>query len=72
MSTPKRSRRTKRTANRRQTALGVLAGLLLVTVFVGRSLPREWLAGNALGVIAPVVVLALVGLLILAVSLSRS
>jgi hypothetical protein len=52
--------------------VGVLLGLLLVAVFLGRSVPRAWLAGYSLGVIGPAIGVLIVIAFVVAMALDRA
>ncbi len=51
---------------------GVLLGLLLVAVFIGRSVPHALLRDYSFGVIAPIIGLLVVVAFVIALTLDRS
>lgn len=52
--------------------LGVLLGLLLVAVFIGRSVPHSLLTGYSFGVIGPIIGFAVIVAFVAALALDRS
>jgi hypothetical protein len=51
---------------------GIVLGLLMVFLFVSRSMPRGWLYGDTIRVIGPVIGLLIVGVFVVALILGRS